>query len=96
MKGRGLNRVHGVPSDAKGKGQFALAVGRAQLELEGSLKASAKVFIEEAVNDGIDAAVKKGQPVSKWIHINVNDPVLVLRQAGVVTQHHQSPQRKPG
>lgn len=84
-----------MPPNTKGIGQFAVTVGRAKLEFEGSLKASAKVFIEEAINDGIDAAVKKGQPVSKRIHINVNDPMLVLCQAGIVTQHHQGPQRKP-
>lgn len=49
-----------MPLDTKGIGQSALAVGRAQLKFEGSLKAPAEVFIEETVNDGIDAAVEKG------------------------------------
>lgn len=84
-----------MPPDTEGIGQLALTVGRAQLELKGSLKASAEVFIEETVNDGIDAAVEKGQPMGKWININVNDPMLVLRQTGVVAQHHQGPQREP-
>lgn len=85
-----------MPPDTEGIGLFALTVGRAQLELKGSLKTSAEVFIEETVNDGIDAAVEKGQPVGKRININVNDPMLVLRQAGVVAEHHQGPQREPG
>lgn len=34
--------------------------------------------------------------MSKGVHIDVNDTILMLCQAGVVAQHHQRPQRQPG
>lgn len=73
-----------------------LAVGCAQAELEHGLKASAEILIEETVDDGVDAAVEEGQPVGKGVDVNVDDPVLLLSQPGVVAQHHESPQRQPG
>lgn len=45
----------------------------AELKFKGGLKASAKVFVKETVDDGVDAAIEKGQPVSKGIDINVDD-----------------------
>lgn len=41
-----------------------LSVRCAQTELEHSLKSSAEILIEETVDDGVDAAVEEGQPVS--------------------------------
>ena len=85
-----------MPSDAMGVNLLPLNFRRAQLEFESCLKASAKVLVEEAIDDRVDAAVEEGQPVSEGKHVDVDDAMLVLRQAGVVAQHHQRPQRKPG
>lgn len=68
----------------------------AQLKVKGCLKASAEVFIKESVDDGVDAAVEKGQPVSKGVDVDVDDLQLDVRKAGVVCEHHQAPQGKPG
>jgi len=46
---------------------------RAELKFKGCLKASAKVFIKETIDDGVDAAVEKGQPVGKRIDLNIDD-----------------------
>lgn len=78
-----------------GEGLLAHNIDGTKLELESCLKASAEVLVEESVDDGVDTAVEEGQPVSKGVHIDINDTILVLSQAGVVAQHHQSPQRQP-
>lgn len=65
-----------------------LSVRRAQAELEHDLKSSAEILVEEAVDDGVDAAVEEGQPVGEGVDVDVDDPVLLLSQAGVVAQHH--------
>lgn len=72
-------------------GPLAHNVGVAQLELESCLETSAEVLVEEPIDDRVDAAVEEGQPVSQGVHVDINDAILVLRQAGVVTQHHQRP-----
>lgn len=73
-----------------------LSVHRAQAELKHGLKSSAEVFIKEAVNDGVDAAVEESEPVGKGVNVNVDDSVLLLCQAGVVAEHHEGPERQPG
>lgn len=37
-----------------------LPVGRAQAELEHSLKSSAEILIEEAIDDGVDTTIEEG------------------------------------
>ena len=73
-----------------------LPVRRTQAELKHSLKPSSEILIEETINNGVDAAVEEGKPVGKWVYVNVDYSVLLLSQAGIVTQHHESPQRQPG
>lgn len=34
--------------------------------------------------------------MGKGVNVNVDDSVLLLSQAGIVAQHHESPQRQPG
>lgn len=34
--------------------------------------------------------------MGKGVNVNVDDPVLLLSQAGIVAQHHEGPQRQPG
>lgn len=68
----------------------------AELELENSLEAPSEVLVAEPVDDGVDAAVEEGQPVSKGINVDVDELQLEVRKAGVVREQHQGPQGKPG
>ena len=60
-----------------------------------TLKPPPKVFIEKTIDDRIDAAVEKGQPVSYREHIAAEEVYLLLVQFAVVRQQHQSPQWQP-
>ena len=70
-------------------------LGRAQAELEDRLEPPAEILIEETVNNRVHATVEESQPVCKGVNVNVYDSVLVLGESGIVTQHHQCPQREP-
>jgi len=59
-----LDGEHSVPSDPIGVAPLVPEALGAKLELESRLKAPAKVLVEEPVDDGVDAAVEEGQPVS--------------------------------
>ncbi|TNN58154.1 hypothetical protein EYF80_031587 [Liparis tanakae] len=87
---------HGVPLQPVRVVFPPLSVRRAQAELEHGLEASPEVLVEEAVNDGVDAAVEERQPVGEGVDVDVDDSVLLLCQGGVVAQHHEGPQREPG
>lgn len=103
VEGDGLQRglciiswQHRVPLKPVRVGLPPLSIGRAQAEFEHGLKSSAEIFIEETINDGVDTAVEESQPVGKWVNVNVDDSVLLLSESGIVTQHHEGPQRQPG
>lgn len=34
--------------------------------------------------------------MSKRIYVDVNKPILVLSKPGIISKHHQCPQRQPG
>lgn len=68
----------------------------AELEPERGLEAAAEAPVAEAVDDGVDAAVGEGQPVSQGIDIHIDQLQLHVRQTGIVGQQHQAPQGKPG
>lgn len=45
----------------------------AELEPEDGLEAPAEVFVAEAVDDGVDAAVEEGQPVGEGVNVDVDE-----------------------
>lgn len=79
---------HGVPLQSVRIAFPPLSVRRTQAELKNGLETSPEILIEEAIDDGVDAAVEEGQPVGEGVDVNVDNSVLLLRQARVVTQHH--------
>lgn len=62
----------------------------------GGLKTPAKILIEKAVDDGIDAAVEERQPVRHGEQIAAQKIDLLAVQILIIREEHQSPEWQPG